>query len=236
MTDLATAPRLDDAAHDGALVENYRRGGFMQRLQFGARPALIIIDFVKAYLLEDSPLYGGEGIRVALRGAIQLLASARLADIPILHTNLGYERDGRNGGVFFRKVGALQSFVRDTAHPERGEFADGLEPLANEMVITKQYSSAFFGTTLAATLTANGIDTLIIAGVSTSGCVRASGVDCCQYGFIPIVVRDAVGDRAPGPHEANLFDLNAKYAEVVDLSEAQHYLANISHAAHRNAR
>ena len=236
MEQLVTESSLGDPAKDGALVDNYRRGGFMQRLQFGPHPALIIIDFVKAYLLEDSPLYGGQGIQVALRGAIQLLAAARLAQIPIFHTNLGYDSDGRNGGVFFRKVGALQSFVRDTAHPKRGEFAEGLEPLPNETVITKQYSSAFFGTTLAATLTANGIDTLIIAGVSTSGCVRASGVDCCQHGFIPMVVRDAVGDRAPGPHEANLFDLNAKYAEVVDLSEAQHYLASLSQTARRSAR
>ena len=84
-------------------------------------------------------------------------------------------------------------------------------------VITKQYASAFFGTTLASTLTSLGVDTLLIAGVSTSGCVRASAVDSCQHGFIPLVVRDAVADRHPAPHEANLFDLQAKYAEVVGL-------------------
>jgi len=92
-------------------------------------------------------------------------------------------------------------------------------------VITKQYASAFFGTSLASTLTSIGVDTLLIAGVSTSGCVRASAVDCCQHGFVPLVVRDAVGDRAAQPHAANLFDLQAKYAEVIDLSAATEYLA-----------
>ncbi len=219
---------MNDPTRDVALLDNYREGGFMQRLEFGDRPALIVIDFVKAYLLKGSPLYGGEGIRVAWRGAIELLRAARAAGIPIFHTNLSYERSGRNGGIFYRKVGALRCFVPDSAHPELGEFADGLEPLPDETVITKQYSSAFFGTTLASSLTAIGVDTLIIAGVSTSGCVRASGVDCCQYGFVPMIVRDAVGDRAPGPHEANLFDLQAKYAEVVDLSMATEYLKQIA--------
>ena len=110
-------------------------------------------------------------------------------------------------------------------HPELASFAEGLEPVLGETVITKQYASAFFGTTLAPSLTALGCDTVIIAGVSTSGCIRASAVDCCQHGFIPLVVREAVGDRAVGPHESNLFDLQAKYAEVISLPEAQAYLA-----------
>ena len=103
-------------------------------------------------------------------------------------------------------------------------FAEGLEPVAGETVISKQYASAFFGTSLASTLTALGVDTVLIAGLSTSGCVRASTVDCCQHGFVPVVVREAVGDRAPGPHEANLFDLQAKYAEVASLADALNYL------------
>jgi nicotinamidase-related amidase len=208
-----------------ALVRDYKLGGFMQRLEFGDRPALVVIDFVKAYLLEDTPLYGGHGVRSALDGAIQLLGAARSARIPVLHTNLSYDANGRNGGVFFRKVGALRGFARNSEHPEWGEFANGLEPVDGETVITKQYASAFFGTILASTLTSMGVDTLLIAGVSTSGCVRATAVDCCQYGFIPMVVRDAVGDRAEGPHEASLFDLEAKYAEVVGLSVAAHYLS-----------
>jgi maleamate amidohydrolase len=101
-------------------------------------------------------------------------------------------------------------------------------------VITKQYASAFFGTSLASTLTALHVDTLLIAGVSTSGCVRASALDACQHGFVPLVVRDAVGDRHPAPHEANLFDLQAKYAEVISLAEVRRYLAGLQASAGRS--
>ena len=104
-------------------------------------------------------------------------------------------------------------------------------PHAGETVITKQYASAFFGTTLAATLDVDWASIpLVIAGVSTSGCVRATALDACQHGFIPLVVRDAVGDRHPAPHEASLFDLQAKYAEVVGLEQALAYLARFAPA------
>lgn len=209
---------------EDSLERNYARGGFTQRLSPGSRPALLVIDFVRAYLVESSPLFGGDGCQRAHAAAIDLLAAARRAGIPVIHTNVEYDPGGRNGGVFFRKVPALASFERGR-HPELAAFAEGLEPAAGETVITKQYASAFFGTTLASTLTALGCDTVLIAGVSTSGCIRASAVDCCQHGFIPLVVRDAVGDRADAPHEANLFDLQAKYAEVVSLAEAQRYLS-----------
>lgn len=204
--------------------ENYARSGFLRPLELGTQPALIIIDFVNAYLLEDGPLYGGEGIRAAHRGACSLLAAARSAGVPIFHTNLSYEPGGRNGGMLFRKVGALACFAADAPEPRFGQFVAGLEPAPGEAVLTKQYASAFFGTTLASMLTCLRVDTLLIAGVSTSGCVRATAVDCCQYGFVPAVVRDAVGDRLPGPHEANLFDLQAKYAEVLGLQAACDYL------------
>lgn len=205
-----------------SLADNYQRGGFGQSLQFGERPALLVIDFVRAYLVKDSPLYAGvEDAHVACRELLQL---ARRAKIPVLHTNVSFQPGGRDGGVFFRKVPALKCFEAG-AHPELAAFGEGLEPVAGETVITKQYASAFFGTTLASTLTALQVDTVLMAGLSTSGCVRASAVDCVQHGFIPVVVRDAVGDRAPGPHEANLFDLQAKYAEVVTLARAREYLS-----------
>lgn len=209
---------------DDSLIENYTRGGFVTKLSFGKSPALVVIDFVKAYLLPESPLFGGEGCINAHRGALELLRAARAAAIPVIHTNVAFERGGRNGGVFFRKVPALASF-EEGRHPLFAEFADGLEPLADETVITKQYASAFFGTTLASTLTAQHIDTIILAGVSTSGCVRATAVDGCQHGFVTIVVREAVGDRAEGPHEANLFDIQAKYGEVCTLEDVTRFLA-----------
>jgi nicotinamidase-related amidase len=212
---------------DASLTENYARGGFNQRLEPGHRPALVIIDLVKAYLLEDSPLYGGEGCEAAHAGARTLLALAREARIPVIHTNVAYQPGGRDGGVFIQKLPALRHFEAGRS-PRFAEFADGLEPAVGETVITKQYASAFFGTTLASTLTALGTDTLLIAGVSTSGCVRATAVDACQHGFIPLVVREAVGDRASAPHEANLFDLQAKYAEVVALEAMRSYLASLA--------
>jgi maleamate amidohydrolase len=192
----------------------------------GRRPALLIIDFVMAYVTEGTPLYG-RGCVEAQQSAIKLLAAARTANIPRLHTNVAYERGGRDGGVFFRKLPALTVFEAGRS-PALTAFAAGLEPAPGETLITKQYASAFFGTTLASTLTALSIDTLLIAGVSTSGCVRATAVDCCQHGFIPLVVREAVGDRDAAAHQANLHDLQAKYAEVVSLESVRTYLSGLT--------
>jgi maleamate amidohydrolase len=208
------------------LQDNYARGGFGKSMGFGQRPALVVIDFVQAYLQPGSPLYGGASIEQARVDCVTLLGACRAAGIPIVHTNVAFQKGGRDGGVFFRKVPALACFEAG-ADPVLSRFGDGLDPAPGETVITKQYASAFFGTSLASTLTALGVDTLLIAGVSTSGCVRATGVDACQHGFIPVIVREAVGDRAPGPHEANLFDLQAKYAEVADLATVQRYLGSL---------
>lgn len=209
------------------LADNYARGGFGKNLQLGRRPALLVIDFVRAYLVKTSPLYAG--VEQARADCEVLLRAARAAAVPVLHTNVVYQPGGRDGGMFFRKVPALKCFERG-AHPELAAFAEGLEPIAGETVISKQYASAFFGTSLASTLTAMQVDTVLIAGLSTSGCIRASAVDCVQHGFVPAVVREAVGDRAPGPHEANLFDLQAKYAEVIDLATARRYLTSLQGA------
>jgi maleamate amidohydrolase len=205
------------------LSDDYRSAGFNNRLGFGDRPALIVIDFCHAYLDSDSPLYAG--VETARAASEDLLAAARAAGIPVIHTRVEFQPDGADGGIFFRKVGALQCFVRGNPLAEPGP---GLEPRAGEVVVTKQYASAFFGTSLASTLTSMGIDTLIHAGVSTSGCVRATALDACQHGFIPIVVREAVGDRDAGVHQANLFDLDAKYADVVSQAETLDYLAQLS--------
>jgi maleamate amidohydrolase len=210
-----------------SLSANYARGGFGKSLAFGQRPALLIIDFVRAYLVKDSPLYAG--VEQARADCELLLRAARAARIPVIHTNVVYQPGGRDGGIFFRKVPALSCFEKGK-HPELAAFAEGLEPIDGETVISKQYASAFFGTSLSATLTSQQIDTVLIAGLSTSGCIRASTVDCVQHGFIPVVVREAVGDRAPGPHEANLFDLQAKYAEVADLATVRKYLASLTGA------
>lgn len=206
------------------MAETIDRAPASRTLEPGAKPALLIVDFVRAYLTPGSPLYAGvEGARDA---AVKLLAAARRAGIPVMHTNVVYEPGGRDGGVFFRKLPALASFERGK-HPELAAFGEGLEPLASEPVFSKQYASGFFGTKLAPALKSLRVDTLLIAGVSTSGCVRATAIDACQHGFVPLVVRDAVGDRHPAPHEASLFDLQAKYAEVISLSFAEEYLASV---------
>ena len=130
---------------------------------------------------------------------------------------------GIDGGRFFQKVKVLENFVEGSP---MGAWPEGLEVGDDELVISKQYPSAFFGTSLGSTLTAMGIDTLIHTGLSTSGCVRATCVDSCSHGFIPIIVRDAVGDRHPDPHNANLFDMDAKYGDVVSEAEVIAYMKN----------
>ncbi len=194
-------------------------GAFDGHLPFGKRPVLLIVDFVMAYLDPDSPLYAG--VEDALASNERLLAAARTARIPVLFTNVEYAPGGSDGGIFYRKVPALKVFDRGS---KLGAFPNSLLPQDDELVITKRYASAFCGTHLAATLTAHGVDTVIITGLSTSGCVRATAVDACQSGFLPFVVREACGDRNPGPHEANLFDLQAKYAEVISEAQAMQQL------------
>lgn len=199
---------------DPDLARNYARA-FAGHLNFGARPALLIVDFVMAYLAPESPLYAG--VEAALASNERLLAAARTAHMPVIFTNVEFEPGGANGGLFYQKVPALACF--DKGSP-LGAFPPGLTPQPGELIITKQQASAFFATPLAAELGARGIDTLLITGLSTSGCVRATALDALQNGFAPFVIADACGDRHPEPHAASLFDLQAKYAEVIDEAAA----------------
>jgi len=149
------------------------------------------------------------------------VGTARDKDVPVYWTVVRYSRDLADGGLFVRKVPALACFAED-AEGNWGDLA--LEPEANEVVVVKQYASAFFGTSLAPTLHAAGVDTVVLAGVSTSGCVRATAMDALNSGFHPQVVRQACADRTPALHDNNLADLDAKYADVIDLSEALDHL------------
>lgn len=195
--------------------DNYA-GVFEGRLQPGERPALLIVDVVAAYLTAGSPLFM-ESAAAAKDSNRRLAAAARAAGVPVIFTNVQYRADGADGGVFYRKAPVLKVFVEGSP---LGAFPEDLSPQPHDQVITKQYPSAFFGTALAEMLKSQGTDTLLITGYSTSGCVRASVLDAMQYGFIPLVVREACADRHEGPHEANLFDLQAKYAEVISEAEA----------------
>jgi nicotinamidase-related amidase len=198
-------------------VETYRDSGFAGRLGFGAAPALVLIDLVQAYLLDGSPLRAP--IEPAVAECARLLDAARAAAIPVIHTCVRYGAGGVDGGVFMRKVPALALFAAD-ADPIYGAFAPDVLPRDGEIIIVKQYASAFFGTSLASTLTALRRDSLIIGGVSTSGCVRATALDACQHGFPAAVVRNAVADRTEAIHTANLIDIQAKYADVVASADA----------------
>lgn len=188
---------------------DYAAAGFGQGLVPGPRPALVMIDFARAYFDPASPLYAG--VERARDMATRVLAAARRCAVPVFHTRVEYQPGGADGGVFYRKIAALRAF--DAGSP-LGDFEPPLLPEGGEVVIIKQYPSAFFGTDLAARLKAGGIDTLVICGLSTSGCVRASAVDAICHGFVPVIVADAVGDRLPAVHDANLFDLAAKTAEL----------------------
>jgi len=200
---------------ENGLDTDYSAAGFGGRLPFGKAPALVIVDVVMAYLDPECPLYAG--VEAELASNERLAAAARAAGVPVVFTNVEYAPDGVDGGMFFRKVPALKAFIKGSPF---GAFPPSLQPLPGELVVTKQYPSAFFGTTLASTLHAAGTDTVLITGYSTSGCVRATALDAICHGFAPYVIRDACGDRDPRPHEQNLFDMQAKMAEVVSEADA----------------
>jgi maleamate amidohydrolase len=193
---------------------------FGSDLGWGRSPAVVVIDLAKAYFTPGADLCLDS--RACLDSAARVVDCARAADLPVLHTRVAYARGGTDGGLFFRKVRGLRHFVEGDP---LGEPMPEVAPRPGEVVVVKQYASGFFGTSLASTLTSLGIDTVVLVGVSTSGCVRATAVDALQHGFRPVVVREAVGDRSPGPHEANLFDLQAKYADVLSEADVVHHLS-----------
>lgn len=207
------------------LDADYAAAGFGAGLGFGKRPALIIIDFAMAYLVEGSPLYAG--VEAELESNIRLAQAARSAGVLVVFTRVEYQAGGLDGGYFYRKVKALQCF--DAGNP-LGDFHPRLQPQPGDLIVTKQYPSAFFGTTMGSTLHALGVDTCVITGLSTSGCVRATTLDALQHGFVPVVVRDACGDRDARVQEANLFDLQAKYADVVGEAAVLDYFAGLARA------
>ncbi len=205
------------------LQDDYSAAGFGGEVGFGAKPAVILIDAAKAYIEPDAPLYVGS--EDAFQAMISLADMARNHGIPIIFTRVEYMRGGADGGLFYQKVKALSLFQKG----ERlAEFDDRLRPQQGDIVITKQYPSAFFGTSLASTLNMLRVDTCLLAGFSTSGCVRASTLDALQYGFRPIVATEACGDRDSQVQSANLFDLSQKYADLKSLVEIESYFQTLS--------
>ncbi|MFI6219896.1 isochorismatase family protein [Nocardia salmonicida] len=193
----------------------YRRSGYSARLGAGNSPAVLVVDICAAYVTDSSPLRAP--VEDAVRAAAAVVAQARESGLPVIFTRVRFEPNGPDGGLFRRKVPVLRVF--EQGNP-LGDFLDDPAPAPGDVVITKQYPSAFHATPLAATLAAQRVDTLVIVGLTTSGCVRASATDAMQHGFRPLVVADACGDRDTALHEANLTDLDIKYADVLCLEEA----------------
>lgn len=195
-------------------LESYQSKGFAARSGFGRRPALLIVDFMNAFTDPSTPLGGDFSNQLAATS--ELLTAFRKCDLPIIYTVIAYEPGFKDAGVFIQKVPSLSVLLRGSP---MCEVDDRIKPLANDYIVSKKYASSFFATNLDTYLRNQGADTLVIVGCTTSGCVRASAVDSLQYGYRTIVVREGCGDRADGPHEANLFDIDAKYADVVSLEE-----------------
>lgn len=195
--------------HDPERV--YKRQGIGHASGFGARPALLIIDFVNGFA--DPQCFGGGNIVPAIERTRDLLAGARERRLPIAFTRVVYAEDGSDASVFCRKIPGL---LRLTENAPDSQIVEALAPRAGELIVRKRQPSAFFATGLAAWLADRKVDTLIVSGCTTSGCVRASVIDSMSHDLTTVVATDCVGDRALGPHEANLFDIGSKYADLMD--------------------
>jgi len=197
-------------------LEVYSRQGFGQVLDVKAPLALLIVDFINAFA--DPNQFGGGNIPEAIRATIPVLSLFRKRTLPVAHTRIVFADDGADANIFSRKVPGLLTLTESSP---ASAVVDELTPLPGEFVVRKTQPSAFAGTGLAAWLSTRGIRTLVVCGCVTSGCVRASVLDAMQGGFLPIVPRDCVGDRAIGPHEANLFDIGQKYGNVLESRDLE---------------
>ena len=206
---------------DGDL-DVYDRQNFGNQSGFGMAPALLIVDFVNGFANPDE--FGGGNIGQAIEATKGLLTECRNAGIPVAFTRVVYADDGADNGVFCMKAPGLKDLTEDALG---SQIVSDLAPVDGEYITRKTQPSAFFGTSLQSWLTAKRVDTVLVTGCTTSGCVRASVIDSMSYNFKTIVVTDCVGDRAIGPHEANLFDMEQKYADLMTSSEVIKRIAAI---------
>lgn len=204
-----------DESHGADQRGDFYSSSSGHRVGFGERPAVVVIDMTKAFT--DPSYRVGCDQAKELAAIAELLAAARRRNVPVFFTQIAYLPDGSDGGVFVKKVPALMEL--QLSDPNCLEIDERIAPVEGEVVLMKKYPSAFFQTHLPSMLVSQGIDTLILTGCSTSGCVRATAVDGLSNGYRIVIPREAVGDRAQGPHDANLFDLAAKTADVLPLAE-----------------
>jgi maleamate amidohydrolase len=203
----------------------FKERGFGLKMGFGERPAVIVIDMVKAFT--DPKRMLGADLDKQIEATKPLLEAAHDRSFPVLFSTVRYDEvELRDAGIWALKMKGSVTLKGDT---DGWQVDPRLDYHPTDSLLFKKYASCFFGTDLVSRLMSRGIDTLIIAGCTTSGCVRATAVDAVQNGFRPMVVREAVGDRSVAAHEQSLFDLNAKYADVVSLDETLHYMRNVGH-------
>lgn len=195
-------------------IDVFAKQTFGVELANGAKPALIVVDFVNGFI--DPDVFGGGNCLEAAQATIPVIAAFRAARMPIVYTRVIYAEDGSDAGIWCEKVPRLREL---TASNSMSEVVDFLAPQPGDIIIHKLQASAFFETTLASVLRAHGVDSVVVTGATTSGCVRATVVDAMSHNFRPTVVTDCVGDRALGPHEAALFDLRQKYANMITSSQ-----------------
>lgn len=207
--------------YDSMLAE-LRGRGLGADMGFGLRPALILVDMQRGFVDPSFPL--GSDAEPQIAAALELLATARRRQLPVVFAAVRYDAGLADTGVWRHKIPGNLQLVDGT---EQVELEPRLARRPDELLVVKKHASPFFGTTLAAELTGRGVDTLLIAGLTTSGCVRACAVDASAHGFRPIVVREAVGDRRELPHIASLYDIQAKYGDVVSLEATLEYLERV---------
>ena len=207
-------------------LDIYKKQNFGNRVGFGRRAALLVVDFTVGF--NDPDLFGGGNIDAAIKRTVGLLQFFRDKRLPVAFTRVVYADDGADAGVFAMKCPPLLTL---TENAPAGQVVPELTPRPGEYLVRKTQASAFFATSLAAWLVQQGADTVVVTGCTTSGCVRATVVDAMQNNFRTIVARDCVGDRAIGPHESNLFDMGQKYADLIDRDEIIAELSRLARAA-----
>ncbi len=208
---------------DDSIKEQYQRAGFNGKVGFGIKPAVLVVDLQRGFTESSSPL--GSDVTDTVMNTKIILDKAREKNVLIVYTQMGYKKDISEMGLLGIKIPSMGSLKFGT---ENSNIDPRIPPQKGDIVIQKQFSSAFFGTTLCHILTSRAIDTVIVTGVSTSACVRATVMDAQNFGYRPIVPKECVKDRAPKHHELNLVDIDAKFGDVVSIDDVICYLDNLS--------
>jgi maleamate amidohydrolase len=209
----------------GEQFDPYQKAGYGQgNVGFGDRPAILVVDFQKAFTCSDSPMGGSPLITGAVTKTKDLLSAAREVNIPVIFTVVGYREDQQDMGLWPLKVNTLSNVKLGSKWVE---IDDELEVSEKDIVLIKKMPSAFFNTDLINILISNRIDTVIITGCTTSGCIRATAVDSFSYGFRTIVAEECVGDQGVEPQRANLFDINNRYGDILSNHEIINQITKI---------